>query len=423
MDRSSWLRPLLPRFVAHDRLRHLVAVAVVALLLGNVVSEIARGVWNVSAGGASDWLPFMAAARLLVHGSHCLYCAAPIAAQETAIMGHPVTWLLGTLTFAGGRYAPFLNPPLAALLVVPLAVLPAPLGFALFALASVAAIGISHRVLTAGLGCPPYPTALALLAVPGILGLALGQWAALLTLALVLALRLLVRRPVLAGLLLSLLLIKPQYLWLVPVMLALTGRWRALAGLAAGGALMAASSLALVGSTQSAAWLSAALTAGSDQLTMTFGLPGLVAGPFGASAAHLAFALGALAVAAAALRWRRRLAARPELALAVFVCLSLVFAPHVLVQDYLVLAPALALSARLHPRLAAAAALGLSAVFLGDLYVGSLDGGVGFLAMAGASAVPLATLVQTPWVPPAGGGQGRGRDTVLSRGARVALRG
>jgi hypothetical protein len=414
---------LLPRFVVHDRLRHLVAVALVALLLGNVVSEIARGVWNVSAGGASDWLPFMAAARLLAHGSHCLYCAAPIAAQETAIMGHPVTWLLGTLTFAGGRYAPFLNPPLAALLVLPLALLPAPLGFALFALASVAAIAISHRVLTSGLGCPPYPTALALLAVPGVLGLALGQWAALLTLALVLALRVLPRRPVLAGLLLSLLLIKPQYLWLVPVMLAVTGRWRALAGLAVGGALMAASSLALVGPAQSAAWLSDALTAGSDQLTMTFGLPGLLAAPFGAPAAYLAFALGGTAVIAGGLRWRARLAARPELALAAFACLSLVVAPHVLVQDYLVLAPALALSARLRPRLAAAAALGLSAIFLGDLHVGSLGAVVGFLTLAGASAVPVATLVHGPWVPPTGGGGGRWRDTALSRGARVALRG
>jgi hypothetical protein len=393
VDQTTRLPVPLSRLPSRARVRRLVTVSIVALLLGNLVSEVARGVWNVSAGGASDWLPFMAAARLLAHGSRCLYCAAPIAAEEGSIVGHPVNWVLGTVTFPGGRFAPFLNPPIAALLVVPLAVLPQVVGFALFAAASIAAIAISYRVLTRSLGSPRLPTVLALLAIPGALGLALGQWAALLTLVVVLALRLLRGQPLFSGLLLSLLLIKPQYVWLVPVMLAVTGRWRVLAGLAAGTALLVLWSLAIVGPTEFAEWLSTGLTAGSDQLTMTFGLPGVLAMPFGAPAAYAALTVAAVAVAAGALRWRERLVDQPELALAVFVCLSLLFAPHVLVQDYLALAPALALGARLSPRLAGAAALGLSVVFLGDLDVGSLNVVLGFLALAVVSAVPSAVLV------------------------------
>jgi hypothetical protein len=236
----------------------LLATAAVGLLLGNVVAAVTRGIWNMAAGGANDWVAFAAAGRLLAKGSRCLYCASQLAASETNLLGHPVPFGTGTLPSGTVNYLPFLNPPSVAFVIAPLAVLPATLGFALFAALSMAAIAVAYRVLTGPLGCRPLPTFFAVFAVPGILGLALGQWAAILTLALVLALWALRPRPILAGLALSVLLIKPQYLWLVPVALVVTRKWRVLVGLAIGAAVTALSSLALVGPGEVHAWISLA---------------------------------------------------------------------------------------------------------------------------------------------------------------------
>jgi hypothetical protein len=372
----------------------LLATAAVGLLLGNVVAAVTRGIWNMAAGGANDWVAFAAASRLLAKGSRCLYCAAQLAASETSLLGRPVPFGTGTLPSGTVNYLPFLNPPPVAFVITPLAVLPAALGFALFAALSLAAIAVAYRVLTGPLGCRPLPTFFAVFAVPGILGLALGQWAAILTLALVLALWALRPRPILAGLALSVLLIKPQYLWLVPVALVVTRKWRVLLGLAIGAAVIALSSLALVGPGEVHAWISVSLTAGGEQMAATFGLPGLVAGAFGTDAGYITMGAAAALAVGAALRWRRELCARPELAVATFACLSLVLSPHVLVQDCLLLAPAVALAARTRPRLAAAVALLLSVAFLGDLGVGTIDARIGFLAVAIVTMVPLMALVR-----------------------------
>jgi hypothetical protein len=374
--------------------RRRLATIVVGLLLGNLVAEVARGTWNTAAGGANDWLPVAAAGRLLAHGSTCLYCGAKLAAAETSLLGRPVPWGLGTLLVGGANYQPFLNPPPAALVAVPLALLPPAIGFALFSGLSVAAIAVGYRVLTRFLHCPPLPTVLALLAVPGILGLALGQWAAILTLALVLALWKLEDRPVLAGLLLSLLLVKPQYVWLVPVALVLAGRWRVLLGLGIGAALLGATSVILVGPAGIGEWITASVTAGGQQMRLTFGVPGVVAGVLGPDAGYASLGLAAVLAVGMAVRWRQQLRARPELTIAVFACLSLLLSPHVLVQDGLVLAPALALAARRWPRPAAGAALLLSAIFLGDLSVGTLDAALGFVALAVPTMVALVSLLR-----------------------------
>ena len=372
----------------------MLATAAVGLLLGNVVAAVTRGIWNMAAGGANDWVVFAAAGRLLAKGSRCLYCASQLAASETNLLGHPVPWGTGTLASGTVNYLPFLNPPSVAFVIAPLAVLPATLGFALFVALSMAAIAVAYRVLTGPLGCPPLPTFFAVFAVPGILSLALGQWAAILTLALVLALWALRPRPILAGLALSVLLIKPQYLWLVPVALVVTRKWRVLLGLAIGAAVIAFSSLALVGPGEVHAWISVSLTAGGEQMAATFGLPGLAAGAFGTDAGYITMGAAAALAVGAAWRWRRELRARPELAVATFVCLSLVLSPHVLVQDCLLLAPAVALAARTRPRLAVAVALLLSVAFLGDLGVGTIDARIGFLAVAIVTLVPLMALVR-----------------------------
>jgi hypothetical protein len=382
-----------------ERSRHLLRLATVCLLVGDLVSQMARGVWNMAAGPAVtvDWIPFAAAARLLSRGSSCLYCAAPLAASEAAYLGHPLPTAVGHVLVlnslpSGAAYAPFLNPPPAAALLVPLAVLPPTLGFLIFAALSVAAMAVAYQLLTTRLDCPQFATLCAVAAVPGVLGLALGQWDALLTLALVLGLWAARRHPLLAGLALSLLIVKPQSLWLVPVGLLVLRQFRVLLGLAFGALLWVVASLAIVGPSEFVAWLSAMIGAGSGQLSITFGLPGVVGVAAGSRAGYVALAIGAAIVVVTALLLRERLRARPELTVAVFVCLSLLLSPHVLAPDFVLLAPALSLSARWRRGPSVAASAVLSLAFLPDLNLSSPNVLLGFVAIAAATLVAVMAL-------------------------------
>ena len=382
-----------------ERRRHLLRVAAACLLLGDLAAQAGRGVWNMAAGATItvDWIPFAAAARLLSRGSSCLYCAAPLAASEAAYLGHPLPTSAGHLVVlnslpSGVAYAPFLNPPPAAAVLVPLALLPPTVGFLIFTAISVAALAAAFLLLTTRLDCPRFPTLCAVAAVPGVLGLALGQWDALLPLALVAGIWAARRRPLLAGLALSVLIVKPQSLWLVPVALLAVREFRVLLGLALGAFLWAAASLALVGPSQFAAWLTAMIGAGSGQLSITFGLPGLLGVASGADLGYAAIAVSGVLVVAAALCLREHLRARPDLAVALFVCLSLVLSPHVLSPDFVLLAPALALAARVRPGPSLAASAVLSVAFLGDLTLSSPNRLLGFVAIALATLVAAVAL-------------------------------
>lgn len=374
------------------RLRALLATAAVGLLLGNLVAEAARGIWNTGVSGVNDWIPFASAARLLAHGSRCLYCAAQLSVSEATFLGHAIGAGQGTLPIGAGHYLPFVNPPPAALLLVPLALLPPVLGFALFTGLSLLAMAATYRILTGALGCPRLPTLLAVLAVPGSFGLALGQWGAILTLALAVAVWALRRRPILCGLCLALLLVKPQYVWLVPVALVVTRRWRVALGLAAGALLIALASLALVGPAGLLAWVRLSLATSNGQVGMSSGLPALVTGALGVEAGWASVLAGAALVTLGAIRYRDRMRAHPEMAVAAFACLSLLLCLHVLSQDYLLVAPALALAARVRPGLATAAAVLISVAFLGDFQVGFVDVWSGGLALALAALVAVAGL-------------------------------
>lgn len=384
-----------------ERWRQPLRVVAVCLLLGNLAAQVTRGVWNMAAGAgtSTDWVPFAAASRLAAYGSSCLYYARCIVSSEAAYLGPALSTgaarQLGATTLpSGAAYSPFLNPPPAAALLEPLAVMPPTVGFLLFALISVGAIAAAGRLLITRFGCPPFATALAVLAVPGVLGLALGQWDALLTLALVVALWAAHRHPLLAGVALSALIIKPQCLWLVPVALLVLRNFRVMLGLVGALLLWAVASLAMVGPAEFAAWISALASAGSSQLRMSLGLPGLVASAAGVDAAYAASAVGAVLVVAAAVRFRDRLRAWPELTVALSVCLSLVLAPHVLCPDFVLLAPALALSARRCPRLSIAASALLSIAFLSDLSLSTPSVILGVLAIVVAIMVSVWTLVQ-----------------------------
>ncbi|KVP81969.1 hypothetical protein WJ94_06805 [Burkholderia ubonensis] len=147
-------------------------------------------------------------------------------------------------------FLPWLYPPTMLLLVVPLAFVPFLPAFFLFFAGSF----LCYARGVAGLSglrthlAQPGAVTLALLAFPGVfVAIASGQNGLLTAGIAALALRHLERRPVAAGLLVSLLAIKPQLAVLFPLVLIATRAWRAFAAAAAGSALFAAASVALGG--------------------------------------------------------------------------------------------------------------------------------------------------------------------------------
>jgi Glycosyltransferase family 87 len=189
--------------------------------------------------------------------------------------------------------------------------------------------------------------------------------------------------------LLSLLLLKPQTVWLVPVVLLAMRRWRALWGVAAGAGAGVALSLAVLGVGQCLAWLPLLSRDGSDYIAGSSSIPGLAALLAGPRAGFATAAAAALVATVAAFRFNHRLREQPELAVATFVSLSLVLSPHVGGADLVLVTPSLALAARSRPLLATLAAVALSLSFVPDLsYVPPLPvtGCFGLAIVAGAAA-------------------------------------
>lgn len=154
---------------------------------------------------------------------------------------------------------------------------------------------------------------------------------------------LLERRPFVGGLLLGLLSYKPQFAVLAPLLLLVTRQWRALAGVAVSGALLAAASLALLGE---GAWLAfidktlhpAVFTSSSSDwrsipsvqiMARTLGLPG-------AAGAALHGLVALAAIAGAAFVWIKR--RNPRLRVAALAAATLLVTPYLRVYDLVLLA-------------------------------------------------------------------------------------
>lgn len=163
----------------------------------------------------ADFIGFWGASyALLHHGAVAVYDAATLTAGETAALGHPV-----------GFYA-FFYPPVALLLVAPLALLPYAASLIVWIAVQVGfALAIIRRTLIHRL------TTRLLLAFPATFLTVFGGQNALLSAGLIgLGLLLLRRRPGLAGAVFALLLYKPHLGLMIPVALLAGRQWRALAG-------------------------------------------------------------------------------------------------------------------------------------------------------------------------------------------------
>jgi hypothetical protein len=361
------------------------ALAVGAVLAANTVGEGIHGLLAMRSGVAIDFVAFAGASRLLLEGSQCLYCAVPLHAAESAYLGIPQA-----------ASVPFRNPPLAALVLAPLAALPATLGLVAFLILSLLAVGAGGWLLVTRLGCPWWTSILAVLSLPAAFGLAEGQWDPLLFLALVAALVLLDRCPLVAGLLLSMLAIKVQALWLVPVALLAMRRWRVLLGMGIGAAVLGASAVALLGP-HLLDWPRAVLLAGGAQNAAAVGPAGIAASLWGSGAGFVAFGVGGVIAVVATMALRGRLRQDPTLAVAAAALLSLLLSPHVWVTDFLLLAPALALAGRRLPTSTAVAAVLLSLGYaVGSLPSALLDLDASIPAFLAATGVVLIVLLRRP---------------------------
>ena len=334
----------------------------------------------------TDYVAMLSGARVLADGG-CLYCHATQLQAQAGLLGDPHP-----------AFDAFLETPLVALAYRPLIALPAVGGFAVFLAASGGCVGLAAVLLWRRMGLAVHGTrgllllALTLVSVPAAWNYRLGQIDALLVLPLAAGTVLLaVDRRFASGLLLSLLLLKPQTIWLLPVALLLVGEWRVVVGMAVGAACLAGGSLWLVGPAGIGQWLSLLGSQGPAVATSN-GLPGAIAG-LGGNGAGFAAAAALGIVACLGLGWRRRsFTGRPLHVLALGIAASLLLAPHVYSYDLIVLVVPLLVLAQWDLGAALAAAVLLNAAHLVDtLFIVS-----GPHVVALALCVILALLILQP---------------------------
>ena len=316
-----------------------------------------------------DFVSYWAGAQLAVDGD-------PAGAYDLALHRSVE---LGAIPLRGAL--PFAYPPCFLLLLAPFGLLSYPVAAFDWVLLGFAAYCAALRRWA-----PAMPW-LALSFPPLLVNVITGQAGFLSAAALIGGLVLLPRRPLVAGLLLGLLVMKPQLGLVLPLALLAGREWRALAGAAASAAGLAALSLLVFGWTPWQAWLA---NAGLIASIASEGLAGWhrMASVYGAlrlagSGAGLAWTLHAAvalaAAAAAALLWHRRVELEARVgALAAATALA---SPYLFVYDMLILvAPFLWLVGR--GRHLLLLGLAWAILFLALIQVSGLSGGPNLMPLA-----------------------------------------
>jgi len=276
-----------------------------------------------------DFMSFYAASKLALAG-HAAWAWTPVAHQaaEDAVFGRPL------------GYWAFFYPPAYLLLCWPLALLP--YGAALLAWLSgstAAAVVLLRR------WAKDVPW-VALSAFPALwLNLGNGQNAALFTAIMAGGCLLLPRRPILAGLVFGLLVMKPQLAIALPVLLAAAGRWKTLGAMGAGAAVLCAAAWLMIGTDGYMTFLhngglaAATLDRGlvsPDKMQSAFSALRLLGAPSPlALSVHAVIAIAVLGTAAW-IAWRHKPDARALGALMVTATLPL--SPFLLDYDLMLLA-------------------------------------------------------------------------------------
>lgn len=401
-----------------DTRSRIVLAALVALmaavLVGAAIGQAVRGTQALS---ATDAVVFQAAGRIIAaHG--CVYCTGAERSAQLALLG-------GHLQPNGVEA--FNNPPLMAWLVRPVAGLSLSAYTALSVLIEAAALLVglfmAQRLLIGSveLRAPLLVVAIALVApLPGLETLVFAQWVGLMLVAL-LGAYLLARsnHGFAAGLALSLLLVKPQDIWLVPIVLIAARAWPMLLGLAAGAGAWLLTSVAVV-SFGTLAHLPSVLGQNQSQIQFTDGLPGIAAAIAGSGWGIDVAVLG-IALACAAFPFRSRLRRDPLLALDIGIVLSLLFSPHVFSADLLLMGAVLVDVGRRNLAAGVAGAVMLDVAYLLDGSVFHTTGHVQAIALLCTTGIVVAVAARRPqpgWHALVGRGQSSGQLAATGRAWR-----
>lgn len=354
-----------------------------------VVRSIADLHTAFGGGSAVDFLAIASAGRVVHEGSSCVYCSATLGAAQAQLLGYTPA---SSATFP----VPFVNPALMAWLIQPLAMLPLQTGTDVFVTLNILAMALSAVILSRRASPQlggPLAACLVVIAVFSLeagTGILLGQSDGLMLLAATLAIEALDRnRPVIAGLLLVPLLLKPQLVWLVPPILVVARQWRMLAALAAGTLIVLLGSIAVAGPGRLLDAVGLVTAPSYAHLDLqSNAIPALIARPLESNQAALLVALGLAAIAVGGMVAMRDVLRRNAVpAVAVGIGLSVMLSPHLGDYSLMLLAVPLAVLAPRGPALAVVLAAAYTAASLFNPLVSINESGVALVLLAGLVAL------------------------------------
>lgn len=362
------------------------------VLGGALLAEAAR---EISDPGNSDSIALSAGAHLAATDPHHLYDPAAQIHMEASLLHIP----------AQDRFlATFTNLAAGAAMLSPLARFDLRTGSAALAAGSVVLFALAMLLmLRLARGVEPRELRLSLalaavLCIPAVD--AIIQWDSLLTAALLgCALLAEHRRPIAAGALLSVLVLKPQVMWLAVPALIAARSWRLLAACLAGACAWVGASVAITGPGGLAALARLMLHQYVGETGRSVGVPSLVADVAGGGAGFVVAGLLGIVVTAVLLARGGALRGRPVEALAAGVTLSLLCAPHVNPQDLMLLALPLAVLARRSALQALGFALAVSAASVLQLSLPEAMRHLEPFVLAAVTA-SVVRLVLSPWRAP-----------------------
>jgi hypothetical protein len=328
-----------------------VLTAVEGFLMVLLVGELSIHLIANSFQGHNDFLAFYSAARFTLHSQAAqLYNSAAVASFQHTLVTHNV---------GANGYMPFMNPPFAAVLQAPLALLPEPIArtvwFGMNALLAVAIVRWLTEEIPARWRVPA--GALLLGTFPIYQTLVEGQWSLILLLGCLAALQF-ARRGWYgrSGVGLSVLWLKPQLALIVLVGLLLFRCWRIIFGMMAALALFVVLTLPITGLHSYVSYVPFLFRVFGDHfngagvihpttwqgsLAWTEGANGLFSGWFGQSSVLLVDLLSIFSIGATVLLYQRAVRrVRPgfggisnELMLVASIALVLLIDPHLYAQD------------------------------------------------------------------------------------------
>ena len=295
--------------------------------------------------------------------------------------------------FADARGLLWLYPPTMLVLIAPFGLLSYGAAKTIWLIASVVAMIAAARFLT---GKNAFLTVIALLSPAFFAAMFTGQLSVIFAGLLAAGLFFAKTRPIIAGVCLGLLTVKPQLGLLVPVFLVLTGSWRAIAWAALTALALATVSLLAFGAESWAAFF-ASLTQTHSDFVQSYGHPGRVTLPDALqilgwrSAPTAAITAMAVMICAAMLYFAKRAHAQWRALAALTMILTVISAPYFWVYDWAFVAFAILLFISGRPSLSVNAQVALVAAWFAALspYLGG-----------GKYAVPLiwAVLAYVGWI-------------------------